>query len=137
MMTAPYALAAAVPQQALPAPPSPAALPAWHSLLDERWQQRLSTLTELALAYHDAAESCGGRPAGAAETTRVQRLLRDATAARRALGRTEDALARLADGSFGRCEQCLGFIPATELLAEPETRYCAECTARSWVALAG
>ena len=136
MMTAPYALAAAVPRQALPAPPSAAALPAWHSLLDERWQQRLSTLTELALAYHDAAESCG-RPAGAAETARLQRLLREATAARRALGQTEDALARLSDGSFGRCEQCSKSIPTTELLAEPETRYCAECTARSWVALAG
>ena len=46
-----------------PAPPSPAAVPAWHSLLEERWQQRLSTLTELALAYHDAEEGCGGRPA--------------------------------------------------------------------------
>jgi hypothetical protein len=69
MMSAPYALAAAVPQQALPAPPSPAALPAWHSLIEERWQQRLSTLTEL--------------------------------------------------------------------LAEPETRYCARCIAASWVALAG
>ena len=138
MMTAPYALAAAAPQRALPtAPPSPAALPAWHSLLEERWQQRLSTLTELALAYHDAAEGCGGLPAGAAETARLQRLLREATAARRALGETENALARLSDGSFGRCEQCSRSIPATELLAEPETRYCAECIAVSWVALAG
>ena len=120
-----------------PAPPSAAALPAWHSLLEERWQQRLSTLTELALAYHDAAEGCGGLPAGAAETARLQRLLREATAARRALGETEDALARLSDGSFGRCQQCSGSIPTTELLAEPETRYCPECIAVSWVALAG
>jgi RNA polymerase-binding transcription factor DksA len=120
-----------------PAPPSPAALPAWHSLLEERWQQRLSTLTELALAYHDAEEGCGGRPDGAAETARLQRLLREATAARRALGETEDALARLSDGGFGRCEQCSGSIPTTELLAEPETRYCADCIAVSWVTLAG
>ena len=49
-----------------PAPPSPAAVPAWHSLLEERWQQRLSTLTELSLAYHNAAERCG-HPAGAAD----------------------------------------------------------------------
>jgi DnaK suppressor protein len=137
MMTAPYALAAAVPPQALPAPPAPAALPAWHSLLEERWQQRLNTLTELALAYHDAAESRGGRPADTAEAARLQRLLRKATAARRALGETEDALARLSDGSFGRCEQCSRFIPTTDLLAEPETRYCAGCVAGSWVALAG
>jgi RNA polymerase-binding transcription factor DksA len=137
MITAPYAIAAALPRRALPAPPSPTTVPAWHSLLEERWQQRLSTLTELALAYHGAAESCGGRPAGAAETTRLQRLLREATAARRALGETEEALARLSDGGFGRCEQCSGSIPTTELLAEPETRYCAGCVAVSWVALAG
>jgi DnaK suppressor protein len=135
-MTAPYALAAAVPRPSLPAPPPPAALPAWHGLLEERWQQRLSTLTELSLAYHDAAEGCGGHPAGAAETARLQRLLREATAARRALGETEDALARLSDGSFGRCQQCSGSIPTTELLAEPETRYCPACVAVSWVALA-
>jgi len=86
---------------------------------------------------HGAAEDRRGHPAGAAETARPQRLLREATAARRALGETEDALARLSDGSFGRCEQCSRPIPAIELLAEPETRYCAECIALSWVALAG
>jgi DnaK suppressor protein len=136
MITAPYAIAAALPRRALPAPPSPTTVPAWHSLLEERWQQRLSTLTELALAYHDAAESCG-HPAGAAETARLQRLLREATAARRALGETEDTLARLSDGSFGRCEQCSRSIPTAELLAEPETRYCPDCVAVSWVTLAG
>ena len=133
-MTAPYALAAAVPRPSLPAPPPPAALPAWHGLLEERWQQRLSTLTELSLACHDAAEGCGGHLAGAAETAR---LLREATAARCALGETEDALARLSEGSFGRCQQCSGSIPSTALLAEPETRYCPKCIAVSWVALAG
>jgi DnaK suppressor protein len=143
MMTARYALAAALPRPALPAPPilpalpTQATLPAWHSLLEERWQQRLSTLTELSLAYHDAAESCGDRPADAAETVRLQKLLRQATAARRALGDTEDALARLADGSYGRCARCSGSIPTAELLAEPETRYCTECIAISWAALAG
>jgi RNA polymerase-binding transcription factor DksA len=136
MMAAPYAIAAALPRPALPSPPTLATLPAWHSLLEERWQQRLSTLTELALAYHDAAESCG-HPAGAAETARLQRLLREATAARRALGETEDTLARLSDGSFGRCEQCSRLIPTADLLAEPETRYCPGCVAVSWVTLAG
>ena len=136
-MTAPSAIAAARPRPALQAPPALATIPAWHSLLEERWQQRLNTLTELALAYHDAAESRGGRPADTAEAALLQRLLRKATAARRALGETEDALARLSDGGFGRCEQCSGSIPTTELLAEPETRYCADCIAVSWVTLAG
>jgi RNA polymerase-binding transcription factor DksA len=136
MTAAPYAIAAAPPRPALLAPSTLAAVPAWHSLLEERWQQRLSTLTELSLAYHNAAESCE-HPAGATKNARLQRLLREATAARRALGETEDTLARLSDGSFGRCEQCSRPIPTAELLAEPETRYCADCLAVSWVALAG
>lgn len=135
-MTAPNALAAAVPTQGLPASPAPAAVAAWHSLLEERWQQRLNTLTELALAYHDAEEGCG-HPADPAETARLGRLLRDATAARRALGETEDCLTRLADGRFGRCEQCSRTIPTDDLLAEPESRYCPDCVAVSWVTLAG
>jgi DnaK suppressor protein len=135
-MTAPSAIAAARPRPALQAPPALATIPAWHSLLEERWQQRLNALTELALAYHDAAESCA-RPAAAADTARLERLLRQATAARRALGETEDTLARLADGSFGRCEQCSESIPTAELLTEPETRYCGKCVAISWVTLAG
>src|ERR1700733_13885512 len=123
MMAAPYAIAAAPPRPALPTSPTLAAVPAWHSLLEERWQQRLSTLTELSLAYPNAAES-RAPPAGAAGPARPQGLLREAPAARRALGETEDALARLSDGSFGRCEQCSRPIPTAELLAEPETRYC-------------
>jgi RNA polymerase-binding transcription factor DksA len=136
MMAAPYAIAAALPRPALPAPQTEAAsLAAWHSLLEERWQQRLSTLTELALAYHDAEETCG-HPAAPAETARLQRLLRETTSARHALGETEDTLARLSDGTFGRCEQCARPIPTAELLAEPETRYCPDCVAISWVTLA-
>jgi hypothetical protein len=78
-MTAPSAIAAARPRPALQAPPALATIPAWHSLLEERWQQRLNALTELALAYHDAAESCA-RPAAAADTARLEKLLRKATA---------------------------------------------------------
>jgi DnaK suppressor protein len=85
----------------------------------------------------DDDRSLRPRRGAAAETARLQKLLREATAARRALGETEDCLARLADGSFGRCEQCSGSIPTVELLAEPETKYCPDCVAISWVALAG
>ena len=127
-------------------PPAPAATAAWHSLLEERWQQRLTAVTELALAYHDAEERADRHQADPAdqadqadqaEAKRLRKLLRDATKARRALGDTEAALSRLADGSFGRCEGCSGPIPAAELLAEPETRYCGGCIAVSWASLAG
>lgn len=102
---------------------------AWRRVLEARWRQRLSTVTELSLAYHDAAERSGdGHDLdGQGETRQVRRLLREATAARRALADTEEALARLAGGGYGRCEQCSEPIPATELLTEPETRYCAGC----------
>ena len=115
-------LAGAVPDRARPRP-------AWRSLLEARWQQRLSTLTELSLTYHDAAERSGDGygPGGWGETRQARRLLGEATAARRALGDTEEALRRLSDGSYGQCEQCSVLISTAELLAEPETRYCSEC----------
>jgi DnaK suppressor protein len=108
--------------------------PAWRSLLEARWQQRLITLTELSLAYHDAAERSGSdyRPAVQAGTVtpqvrRLLRLLREATAAQRALRDTEEALARLSNGRYGQCEQCSAPIPVAELLAEPEAHYCGKC----------
>ena len=83
---------------------APGFRPAWRSLLEARWQQRLSTLTELSLAHHDAAERSGSgchQPARAGAVTPrarrlARRLLREATAARRALSDTEEALAGLA-----------------------------------------
>lgn len=108
----------------------------WRGLLEERWKTRLSTLTQLSLAYHDAAQRSGnGRYlAPGAETPQLQTLMREATAARRALVDTEEALARLSGGSFGRCEQCAVSIPVARLLAEPEARYCAQCARTvSWV----
>jgi DnaK suppressor protein len=112
------------------------ALPAWRSLLEARWRQRLDTLTELSLAYHEAAERSGDayNVDGLGETPQLKWLLREATAARRVLCDTEEALVRLSDGSYGRCEQCSAAIPARELRAEPEIRYCAECVqAARWL----
>jgi DnaK suppressor protein len=102
--------------------------PAWRGMLEARWQQRLSALTELSLAYHDATERSGGyRPDGRGGPREIRLLMREAAVARCALRDTEEALARLTDGSYGQCEQCSVSIPAAELLAEPEIRYCAKC----------
>ncbi len=109
-------------------------LPAWRSLLEERWHERLSALTARSLAYHDAESSDGVRQAGGragTQSARLTGLLREATAARRALSDTEEALARLSGGDFGRCEQCSVLIPSARLLAEPEARYCADCVQAS------
>ena len=102
--------------------------PRWRAVLEARWQARLEELTELALAYHaapDVPETTvhgPGRP-------EAQTLLRQAVTARRKLEDVEEALARLAAGSFGRCEQCGSDIPPGLLALIPEARYCPRCDA--------
>jgi RNA polymerase-binding transcription factor DksA len=108
----------------------PGLTPRWRSLLEARWQARLQEVTELSVAYHDAAAapafSMGGDEAPSARR-RLRRLLRQAVTARRALADTEDALTRLADGRYGHCEHCASALPAGLLALEPEARYCLRC----------
>ncbi len=112
--------------------PVPAGGPRWRALLEMRWRARLQEVTELALAYHEAAAAAaashgtGGGDAGP-QMQRLLRLLRRTVISRRALADTEEALARLSAGRYGRCESCAGAIPAQRLAATPETRYCARC----------
>jgi len=44
------------------------------------------------------------------------------------LAETEAALARIAQGSFGRCDDCGGAIGRQRLLALPAARLCVHCT---------
>jgi DnaK suppressor protein len=96
--------------------------PRWRALLETRWQARLQQVTELALAYHDAAAAAcdEGGP-------RLQGLLRRVVSSRRALADTEEALARLSADNYGRCEDCAGAISSELLAVTPETRYCPRC----------
>ena len=80
-------------------------------------------LTDLSVAFHDAAAPAPGRQAP--ESQRA--LSRRAVVARYALAETDEALHRLATGEFGRCENCAGDIRQGRLLAEPEARYCERC----------
>ena len=110
--------------------------PRWRALLEARWQARLRELTELSLAYHVAIAAApdragpgagSGSGAGRAAEPEAQALLRRAVTARRKLADVEEALARLAAGEFGRCEQCGAQIPDGLLATAPEIRYCARC----------
>jgi DnaK suppressor protein len=38
-----------------------------------------------------------------------------------------EALARIRNGTFGRCEECQGVIPKARLQAVPYTRHCVAC----------
>lgn len=109
----------------------PAALPRWRALLGFRWQERLERLTELSLAYHDAREAAAdagsGRDVRLAAQRRAGATLRRAVAARLALAEIEAALARLAAGRFGWCEQCGAAIATARLAETPQARYCTAC----------
>jgi RNA polymerase-binding transcription factor DksA len=98
--------------------------PHWRAILEWQWRDQVQEVTELSLAYHGAADA-----AGVVDDERARQVLRRTIAARRRLADTEDALARLAAGNFGRCEQCGQPIPVALLAAAPESRYCPDCAA--------
>jgi RNA polymerase-binding transcription factor DksA len=104
--------------------------PAWRALLEAQWRARLQAVTELSLAYHEAASVTAAVPSGQPAARKVRRLLRRAVAARQALADTEEALGRLASGRYGLCEGCAAAIPARLLAAMPDTRYCPQCRPR-------
>ncbi len=111
-------------------------MPQWRALLEARWQARLRELTELSLAYHAAAadggddhggDDHGGDDHGGDDRPDLRELMDQAGRARRKLADLEEALGRLAAGTFGRCEQCGSAIPAGLLAVIPEARYCPRC----------
>lgn len=99
----------------------------WRELLSARWQAELARVTELSLAFLQAAEAADAGP-GRAAGRQVRQLGWRTVVARRALADTEEALGRLSAGRYGRCEQCAADIPAGWLLRRPEARYCPGCS---------
>jgi len=87
-------------------------------------QARLQEVTELSLAYHDAAAAAASAPTDRGSDRKLRQVRRRTAAARRALADTDDALARLASGRYGLCEACAAAIPARVLAAAPGARYC-------------
>jgi RNA polymerase-binding transcription factor DksA len=105
--------------------PGTAADTSWRALLEGRWRDRLQELTDICLAFHEA-----GMGSPAAEPRMSLRMLsRRAAAARHALAETDQALSRLSAGEIGRCEDCAGEIPASQLRQTPEARFCRQCAA--------
>ena len=112
--------------------------PRWRALLEARWRARLQEVTELSLAYHAAAAAAPAAPPSPLATQRLLRhelrcreLLCRAIVARRKLADVEEALGRLAAGTFGSCEQCESQIPDGLLAVSPERRYCPRCEAEA------
>jgi len=107
--------------------------PTWRALLEAQWRARLEVVTELSLAYHDAAAVTAPAAARRPAEANLRQLLRRAVAARRALADTDDALTRLAGGRYGICEGCAATVPPWLLVVAPETRYCLRCRPKALV----
>lgn len=105
----------------------PARGPVWRALLEAQWRARLQEVTELSLAYHEAAAVTAAVPAAQPGERRLTQLLRRAIAARQALADTDEALGRLASGRYGLCEGCAAAIPAWLLTGTPDARFCPRC----------
>jgi DnaK suppressor protein len=54
-------------------------------------------------------------------------LLRMRDRERKLLGKIDEAVARIDDGSYGQCEECGGEIRTERLQARPVTTLCIEC----------
>ena len=89
-----------------------------------RWQARLAEVTELSLAYHDAAaappDDCGD---GAGQRKAQATAPPHGHGPPEARGRRGRAGPAVAAGTFGHCEQCGSAIPATLLTLVPEALY--------------
>jgi RNA polymerase-binding transcription factor len=101
--------------------------PIWRALLEAQWRARLQEVTELSLAYHEAAAVTAAVPADPPGERKLRQLLRRAIAARRALADTDEALSRLGSGRYGLCESCAAAIPAWLLTGTPDARFCPRC----------
>lgn len=108
-----------------PAPPSSIVTVAQASLspravLTARWREQLDRLTELSIQRHDTPRRDGlddGRLDVQTAIDAVRRELRD----------TEDALNRVSQRTYGRCESCDQPIDRLRLIGFPATRICRRC----------
>jgi RNA polymerase-binding transcription factor DksA len=100
---------------------SPADLAALEENLHEQRRFREEQLRQIAAVPSRAGEP--SRP-GAAQTEVRVKL---AASARMVLSDVEAALARLADGRYGRCHLCRRPVDRERLMIVPQARYCARC----------
>lgn len=92
-------------------------LDALRSALEEQFQQQTAELNELTL--HSGEPEGGGYD----RDTIVARI----AATKQTLADITEALQRIDDGTYGRCERCHADIPWERLEIRPYARYCVPC----------
>ncbi len=108
-------------------PQAPDERPDLAAVRTELGEQRRFRVEQLALLESPGA----GLPDGAGQPSDVDPLSEVTVAlraaARFALADIDAALARLGDGTYGRCDSCHVAIPAEQLRAVPSMRSCLRC----------
>jgi len=90
-------------------------------------EERLAALGAMRDANNDDEHDPDGAPVSA-EWSRLTGIRREAE---RELSATDAALARIADGSYGSCENCGRPIAPARLEARPTALLCIECAQRA------
>ena len=107
--------------------PSDDCLSVYRSMLEEQWRLQVGDIVELSYATLDADTDRDDEGFRATDQLRSSRLL---AAARQQLQDTEDALARLDDGTFGMCGSCGEPVSPERLEILPAARLCVACQSR-------
>ena len=121
----------------VPAGLPPDAAAATRDALDAGRQETLARITALRREFDGIVESSAGvatddehDPEGATIAFERAQLAALLDQARRHLAELDDALERLRQGRYGRCEQCGRPIAAGRLAARPAARTCITCAGR-------
>ena len=91
----------------------------WRPVLERRWDRKVDEVIALTAA-------CEELPAGTA-TAPYRQLHARAAVAHDELGALVDALTRIDDGTYGRCEGCARPIADDWLAHDPAIRLCPDC----------
>ena len=105
--------------------------------LTERHRRLTAQVGSLERAFAALVEATEGAntddehdPEGSTIAFERSQLSASLAAARAGLADVEHALARVAEGTYGRCEACGGHIPAGRLEALPAATTCVGCAGR-------
>jgi DnaK suppressor protein len=104
-------------------------LDAVRAQLEERRDEMRARVAKLAQRPERGAAQGFGKRIGDGTVEAVSRLtdIGVGTSLESALARTERALAKLDEGTYGRCDACGGPIPPARLHAMPDAVLCVAC----------
>ncbi|MBI3785428.1 MAG: RNA polymerase-binding protein DksA [Deltaproteobacteria bacterium] len=98
-------------------------------LLIERREEILGEAERTVGGMTDSKETFPDPTDRASLESERNALLRIRDRERKLLGKIDEALLRIADGSYGVCESCGGAIAIERLRARPVTTQCIDCKA--------